>query len=90
MDITENAKSAEPQTEGKLEQFAERAEAVAATTKKLEKVAIVGSYLQTLTNADLIRAARYFAGHQFAQNDSRTTNVGGSILSTQRSYWLLG
>ena len=31
--------------------------------------------------ADLVRAARYFAGHQFAQNDARTTNVGGSIIS---------
>jgi DNA ligase-1 len=73
------------QPQAQLEHFAERAEAVAATTKKLEKVAIVGGYLQTLNDADLNRAARYFAGHQFAQNDARTTNVGGSILSTALS-----
>src|SRR5258705_13744613 len=67
---------------GLLQQFAEVAEQVASTTKKLEKVALVGNYLRQLTDADLTRAARYFAGHQFAQNDARTTNVGGSILTT--------
>jgi DNA ligase-1 len=70
---------------GSLEQFAEVAEQVAATTKKLEKAALVGNYLKQLADADLARAARYFAGHQFAQNDARTTNVGGSIISTALS-----
>ncbi len=64
-----------------LQRFAEVAEAVAATTKKLEKAALLGAYLQTLNDADLARAARYFAGHQFALSDARTTNVGGSIIS---------
>jgi DNA ligase 1 len=68
-----------------LQTFSETAESVAATTRKLEKTAILGSYLQTLNDADLTRAARYFAGQQFAQNDSRTTNVGGSIISTALS-----
>jgi DNA ligase-1 len=64
-----------------LEQFAHTAEAVAATTKKLEKAALLGGYFQALTDEDLARAARYFAGQRFAQKDARTTNVGGSILS---------
>jgi DNA ligase-1 len=68
-----------------LQAFAECAEAVAATTKKLKKAAILGSYLETLSDPDLTRAARYFAGHQFAQNDARTTNVGGSIISAALS-----
>ena len=68
-----------------LQRFAETAEAVAATTKKLEKAAILGNYFQELDNQDLNRAARYFAGHQFALNDSRTTNVGGSIISAALS-----
>ncbi len=68
-----------------LEAFAECAEAIAATTKKLEKAAILGSYLQTLSDPDLTRAARYFAGHQFASTDARTTNVGGSIISAALS-----
>jgi ATP-dependent DNA ligase len=68
-----------------LQGFAECAEAVAATTKKLQKAAILGAYLQTLSDPDLMRAARYFAGQQFAQNDARTTNVGGSIISAALS-----
>src|SRR5213594_2621649 len=70
---------------GTLQNFAETAEAVAATTKKLEKAAILGEYLQVLSDADLSRATRYFAGHQFAPADSRTTNVGGSIISAALS-----
>jgi DNA ligase-1 len=65
---------------GWLEKFAETAERIAATTKKLEKAALLGAYLRSLTDADLQRAARYFAGHQFALNDARTTNVGTSLL----------
>ncbi len=53
--------------------------------KKLEKAALVGSYLKQLVRCRPGRAARYFAGHQFAQNDARTTNVGGSIISTALS-----
>lgn len=64
-----------------LEHFAQTAEAVAATTKKLEKAALLGEYFQQLTDEDMARAARYFAGQQFALSDARTTNVGGSILS---------
>ena len=64
-----------------LEAFAQTAEAVSATTKKLAKAALLGEYFQGLDDDDLGRAARYFAGQQFAQSDARTTNVGGSILS---------
>ena len=70
---------------GTLQAFAECAEAVAATTKKLEKAAILGDYLKTLSDPDLTRAARYFAGQQFALNDARTTNVGGSIIGAALS-----
>lgn len=64
-----------------LESYARIAEAVAATPKKLEKAAVLGEYFQQLDDDDLARAARYFAGQQFAQSDARTTNVGGRILS---------
>ena len=64
-----------------LEAFAKTAEAVAATTKKLAKAALLGEFFQQLDDDDLARAARYFAGQQFALSDARTTNVGGSILS---------
>lgn len=64
-----------------LESYAQIAEAVAATSKKLEKAAFLGEYFQQLADEDLARAARYFAGQQFALSDARTTNVGGRILS---------
>src|SRR5436190_17903894 len=64
-----------------LESFARIAEAVAATTKKLQKAALLGTYFEKLGDDDLARAARYFAGQQFALSDARTTNVGGRILS---------
>ncbi|HSE25988.1 MAG TPA: ATP-dependent DNA ligase [Pyrinomonadaceae bacterium] len=73
--------TAEKSKVASLQGFAEAAEKVAATTKKLEKAAILGGYLHNLSEADLSRAARYFAGQQFAMNDARTTNVGGSIIS---------
>lgn len=70
---------------GTLQEFAETADAVAGTTKKLEKASILGGYLRSLGDPDLTRASRYFAGHQFAQSDSRTTNVGGSIITSALS-----
>src|SRR5918911_2077617 len=70
----------EESTRGSLDDFTQTAERVAATTKKLEKAALLGAYFQSLTDADLARAARYFAGHQFAMSDARTTNVGTSAL----------
>ncbi|PYS74433.1 MAG: ATP-dependent DNA ligase [Acidobacteria bacterium] len=63
-----------------LESFARTAEVVAATSKKLQKAKLLGDYFEQLSDQDLARAARYFAGQQFAQSDVRTTNVGGSIL----------
>src|SRR5712671_8108251 len=63
-----------------VESFAHTAEAVAGTTKKLQKAKLLGDYFEQLSDEDLTRAARYFAGQQFAQSDVRTTNVGGRIL----------
>jgi DNA ligase-1 len=76
---TRKTKGPEP-SGATLQSFAETAERVAATTKKLEKAALLGSYLKELSDEDLARAARYFAGQQFALRDARTTNVGGSVL----------
>ena len=49
--------------------------------KEASESLAVGDYFKNLKDADLARAARYFAGHQFALTDARTTNVGGSIIS---------
>ena len=61
-------------------QFAETAERVGATSKRLEKAAILGVYLAALSDDDLRHAARYFAGYTFPLRDQRTTNVGGAAL----------
>ena len=63
-----------------LQRFAEVADAVGATTKKLEKAALLGAYFAGLADEDLSIAARYFAGHAFPLHDARTTNVGGGML----------
>jgi len=63
-----------------LEGFAGVADAVGATTKKLEKAALLGTYFAGLSDEDLALAARYFAGHVFPLYDARTTNVGGGML----------
>lgn len=60
--------------------FAQAAEAIAATSRKLEKAALLGDYLRALADQDLARAVRYFAGQQFALSDARTTNVGTALL----------
>jgi DNA ligase-1 len=65
--------------------FAETAEAIAATTKRNEKAALLGRYLATLEDADLALAARFFSGQIFPLWDQRTTNVGGSALLTAMS-----
>src|ERR1044071_6335130 len=63
-----------------LQGFAGVADAVGATTKKLEKAALLGAYFEGLADEDLSLAARYFAGHVFQIYDARTTNVGGGRL----------
>ncbi|GAP93714.1 ATP-dependent DNA ligase [Leptolyngbya sp. NIES-2104] len=60
--------------------FAIAAEQIAATTKRLTKAAILGSYFTTLEDADLRLAARYFAGSTFPQFDQRVLQIGGSAL----------
>ena len=65
---------------GTFVRFAETAEAIGATTKRLEKAAILGRYFAGLGDDDLLRAARYFAGYAFSLRDQRTTNVGGAAL----------
>src|SRR5215213_8994050 len=63
-----------------LQGFAGVADAVGATTKKLEKAALLGAYFEALADEDLSLAARYFAGHVFPLYDARTTNVCGGLL----------
>ena len=60
--------------------FCETAERVGATTKRLEKAAVLKDYFETLSDEDLVLAARFFAGQAFSLRDQRTTNIGGAAL----------
>ncbi|MFN2531599.1 MAG: ATP-dependent DNA ligase [Pyrinomonadaceae bacterium] len=73
------------QPEATLSEFASVADAIAGTTKKLEKAALLRDYFSHLNDADLARAARYLSGQRFASSDARTTNVGGSIIGAALS-----
>jgi len=57
------------------------ADAVRATTKKLEKHAALAGYLSSLEDADLEIAARLLAGAPFPRKDERVLSVGWSALS---------
>ena len=57
------------------------ADAVRATTKKLEKNRLLGAYLARLDDADLLIAGRLFAGAPFPRKDERVLSVGWSALS---------
>jgi DNA ligase-1 len=61
--------------------WASTADAVRATTKKLEKQAAIAAYLSRLDDADLAVAARLFAGGPFARADQRVLSVGWSALT---------
>jgi DNA ligase-1 len=67
---------------GALIDFASVAEQVGATTKRLTKASLLGSYFTSLSDNDLVLAARYFSGYIFPLRDQRTINIGGAALMT--------
>ena len=68
------------QDAGAFIRFADVAEKVGATTKRLEKAALLGDYFTSLPDGDLVLAARYFAGYTFSLRDQRNTNIGTAAL----------
>jgi len=62
-------------------EFAQVAERIAATPKRLEKAAMLGEYCRLLDDDDLALAARYFAGYLFSLCDQRVVNVGNGHRS---------
>ena len=70
-----------PLDDGLFLQFAEVCDRLAATSKKLEKRALIADYLRSLNVEDAARAALYLAGTPFPETDRRVLNAGGSLLS---------
>src|SRR5271163_2478086 len=62
-------------------EFANICDALASTTKKLEKRALIADWLKSLSVEDAVRGALYLAGQPFAETDPRVLNLGGAILS---------
>jgi DNA ligase-1 len=68
-------------TAGTLQEFAMLCDALSATTKKLEKRALIADWLRSLSVDDAGLGALYLAGQVFAETDGRVLNLGGSILT---------
>lgn len=63
-----------------MRQLAQTCEAVAATTKKLQKIAIVADELAQLPAAEAAAAAIFLSGRVFPAWEEMTLQVGGSTL----------
>src|SRR5882757_9415757 len=60
--------------------LAEACERIAATTKKLEKTAIVAEYLKSRTLEEASVSAMFLSGRPFPLWEETTLQVGGSLL----------
>ena len=64
-----------------MKNFVHTANAVGATTKKLEKLRLISDYLKSLNTTNASIAARFFSAHPFPKHDQRILGVGGAALS---------
>jgi DNA ligase-1 len=63
-----------------MQAFAQTADAVAATTKKTEKVRLVAEYLRSRPVDEAAQAAVFLSGRAFPAWEERTLQVGGTLL----------
>jgi len=63
-----------------VEQFAQLCERIAATTKKLEKTALVAEYLKARPAEEAAVAAVFLSGRPFPMWEETTLQVGGALL----------
>ncbi|HTV92591.1 MAG TPA: ATP-dependent DNA ligase [Verrucomicrobiae bacterium] len=68
--------------------FARTCAAVAATSGKLEKIAILAAYLRERDDVDLAPAARFFTGNPFAAREQKQLSIGGrTIVEAAAHVW---
>jgi DNA ligase 1 len=60
--------------------FAQTCEAIAATTKKLQKIALVADYLKSRSVDEAAISAVFFSGRAFPAAEETTMQVGGRLL----------
>jgi DNA ligase-1 len=63
-----------------MRKFAECAESIAATTKKLQKRAILADYLRSRSVEEAALSAVFFSGNAFPAWEETTLQAGGSLL----------
>jgi len=63
-----------------MKRLAEACERIAATTKKLEKIAIVGEYLKATKPEDAAVSSVFLSGRPFPAWEETTLQVGGALL----------
>src|SRR5215467_14887393 len=63
-----------------MQHFSITADAVAATTKKTEKVRLVADYFLSRPIEEAAQAAVFFSGRAFPAWEDRTLQVGGALL----------
>jgi DNA ligase-1 len=63
-----------------MRKFAETAEAIAATTKKLQKIALVADYLKSRTADEAVASAIFLSGRPFPAWEETTLQFGGTLL----------
>ena len=63
-----------------MQRLAETCEAIAGTTKKLEKIAIVADYFNSRTAEEAAISAVFLSGRPFPMYQETTLQVGGSLL----------
>jgi DNA ligase 1 len=63
-----------------MQRFAEICEAIAATTKKLQKTAIVADYLRSQNIEEVAVSAVFLSGRPFPAGEETTLQVGGTLL----------
>src|SRR6266404_3240427 len=64
-----------------MRDFVKIADAVGATTRKLEKLRLISDFFKSLSTQEAALAARFLSAHPFAGYDERTLGVGGANLS---------
>jgi ATP-dependent DNA ligase len=70
---------ADPES-GLVERFARTAEAIRATSSKLEKTRLLAEYFAGLDEASLPLAAVFFTARPFADRDQRKLNLGYAVI----------
>ncbi|MEO7117907.1 MAG: ATP-dependent DNA ligase [Candidatus Limnocylindrales bacterium] len=64
-----------------MRRWSETANAIAATSRTSQKIALLASYLLSLEPAELRAAATFMVGRPFPERESRTTGLGWSAIS---------